>query len=295
MIELDHPASQQTLQLYPEAGCCAVSWRVGDSEFLHLSQSLQQFLREEHTGGLPLLYPWANRLRSDRWSFQGTSVDLKGMPGVHRDGNGLPMHGLLLRWADWTLSSEGNACSASIEWSDHEMLMEAFPFSHRLQIDWSLDEKGLEVTTSIQAREQSVPVSFGWHPYLALPGVAREEITLDLPQLSRVMLDSAGLPADRSPKPVPAAVHELSGKAWDDCFLGIHDGSQVTIRGGGMAVRVEFLNGWKAMQIYSPEKADYVCLEPMSAMTAALSDADDLGFVEPGQSSSAGFRITVID
>ncbi|MDG2095059.1 MAG: hypothetical protein P8J89_07280, partial [Phycisphaerales bacterium] len=130
MIELDHPSSQQTLQLYPAAGCCAVSWVVGGRDCLHLSQPLEQFLREEHTGGLPLLYPWANRLRSNTWSFHDRSVDLSGMPGVHRDGNGLPMHGLLLRWADWTLSVEGNICSASIEWSDHERLMQAFPFPH---------------------------------------------------------------------------------------------------------------------------------------------------------------------
>ncbi|MBG85108.1 MAG: hypothetical protein CMJ40_11265 [Phycisphaerae bacterium] len=295
MIELDHPESRQTLQLYPAAGCCAVSWRVEDREFLHLSQPLDRFLREEHTGGLPLLYPWANRLRSDRWSFQGRSVDLKGMPGVHRDGNGLPMHGLLLRWADWTFSSEENACTASIEWSDHERLMEAFPFSHRLQIEWSLDGKGLAVTTNIEARDEAVPISFGWHPYFVLPGVAREGVTMDLPSLFRVSLDSRGLPNDHSPEPMPAAIHELSQRAWDDCFLGIHDGSRATIRGGSIAIDFEFLEGWKAMQVYSPEDADYVCLEPMTALTAALSDGDALNCIEPGESFTAGFRLRVVD
>ncbi len=205
------------------------------------------------------------------------------------------MHGLLLRWADWKLSHKGNSCSASIEWADHERLMQAFPFPHRLQIDWLLDEKGLEVTTTIEARDRPVPVSFGWHPYLVLPGVAREGITLDLPSLSRVTLDSAGLPIDRSPEQIPAGVHQLSGHDWDDCFLGIHDGSRATIEGGTMAIQFEFLTGWKALQIYSPEGVDYVCLEPMTAMTAALSDGEGLDLVEPGESASAGFRINVVD
>lgn len=194
------------------------------------------------------------------------------------------------------LSNGGNICSASIEWSDHERLMQAFPFPHRLQIDWLLDEKGLEVTTTIEARDRPVPVSFGWHPYLVLPGVAREEITLDLPSLSRVMLDSKGLPGGGLPETMEAAVHELSERDWDDCFLGIEDGSHVTIQGGSTTIRFEFIEGWKAMQIYSPSEADFVCVEPMTAMTAALSDSGDgIRVIEPGVSSSIRYRISVHD
>lgn len=295
MIELAHPSSRQTVRLYPEAGCCAVSWSVEGREFLHLGQPLERFLREEHTGGLPLLYPWANRLRRDRWSYQGTSVDLEGVPGVHRDAHGLPMHGLLLRWSDWSVSGGGDSCCASIEWDDHERLMRGFPFSHRLQIGWSLDEQGLEVTTSIEAGDRPVPISFGWHPYLRLPGVARDEITLDLPSLSRVVLDPGGLPRGLPLEPVAAAVHELAGHAWDDCFLGIEDGSRATIRGGDLSMNLEFIEGWTAMQIYSPEHADYVCLEPMTSMTAALSDDCEPRHVQPGGSFTARFRLSVVD
>ena len=118
---------------------------------------------------------------------------------------------------------------------------------------------------------------------------------MDLPSLFRVSLDSRGLPNDHSPEPMPAAIHELSQRAWDDCFLGIHDGSRATIRGGSIAIDFEFLEGWKAMQVYSPEDADYVCLEPMTALTAALSDGDALNCIEPGESFTAGFRLSVVD
>ena len=62
-----------------------------------------------------------------------------------------------------------------------------------------------------------------------------------------------------------------------------------------MAIRFEFLQGWKAIQIYSPENADYVCLEPMTAPTAALSDGEGLECIEPGKIASARFRISVVD
>ena len=296
MIELRHPTSEQILQLSPEAGCCGVSWSIHGQEFLHLSQPLQQFLKEEHTGGLPLLYPWANRLRSNDWTFEDQTVDLHGMDRVHRDGNGLPMHGLLLRWPDWSLSIHENHCTASIEWSDHDSLMQAFPFDHLLEVNWLIDENGLEVTTTIEARERSVPISFGWHPYMCLPGVVRKGISLELPALAQVVLDDRSLPVDEKPAWMPAATYELSERSWDDCFVGIQAGSRVLVHGGAMTIQFECTEGWKSIQIYSPSETDFVCIEPMTAMTAALSDdASDMNVVKAGDRFRASYRINVID
>src|SRR5919202_1720104 len=45
--------------------------------------------------GLPLLYPWANRLARDELIVAGHRVRLPGPPLGSRDEHGLPIHGLL--------------------------------------------------------------------------------------------------------------------------------------------------------------------------------------------------------
>ena len=72
-----------------------VSLRHRGGEHLALPGGLDA-LRAGHTGGLPLLAPWANRLSQWGYRAAGVSVDLAGLPlGV--DDNGLPIHGLARR------------------------------------------------------------------------------------------------------------------------------------------------------------------------------------------------------
>ncbi|MEE2907901.1 MAG: aldose 1-epimerase [Planctomycetota bacterium] len=295
ILELSHPASGQVLRLAPAAGFCGISWLINGDEHLHLSQPLDQFLCEEHTGGLPLLYPWANRLRGDRWSFAGTEVNLAGCQGVHRDGHGRPMHGLLLRWSRWNTSDTDGGCMAVIDWANHEELMAAFPFEHHLQVQWNLDSEGLEVRTRVTAGTRRMPVSFGWHPYLVLPGVARNDIMLHLPDVTKISLDDEGLPILGEESTPGGGSCALREREWDDCYSGIRNGDQVVMSGLGKGLRMTFVEGWRFMQIYSPAGADFVCIEPMTALTAALSDGDpSMPLIDPGCTFVGTIRIQPI-
>ncbi len=295
LLELSHPSSGQKLILAPGAGFCGLSWMVNDQEYLHLDQPMDRFLREEHTGGLPLLYPWANRLRDDHWTFEDIQVDLAEVPRIHRDSNGRPMHGNLLRWSQWETSATDGGCMAHIDWQAHDELMQAFPFDHQLRIQWTLDSDGLHVRTSVTAGATRVPISFGWHPYLVLPGVARDDITLDLPELKRRSLDDSGLPMKAVEDTTIGGTCAIREKAWDDCFSGISAGDQIMMRGSGKGLCMTFEEGWRYMQIYSPEGADYVCIEPMTSVTASLSDQDSaMPVVDPGCTFVTAFRINVL-
>ena len=50
----------------------------------------------------------------------------------------------------------------------------------------------------IADRGSPVPLSFGFHPYLALPGVARERWQVALPAREKLLLDERGLPTGAS-------------------------------------------------------------------------------------------------
>ena len=76
-----------------------VSLRWRGREYLAVPGGIAE-LRAGATAGLPLLAPWANRLASRRYRAAGVTVDLEGLPlGV--DGNGLPIHGLLVGAPGW--------------------------------------------------------------------------------------------------------------------------------------------------------------------------------------------------
>src|SRR3954469_26073873 len=64
-------------------------------------------VRGGHTAGVPLLYPWANRLARQHYTAAGRRVSLGGLP-LHTDGNGLPIHGTMIGRSGWEVTALGH-------------------------------------------------------------------------------------------------------------------------------------------------------------------------------------------
>ena len=278
----------------PDCGFCCLSWKVRGLERLHLPEGVAAFREDVKTGGLPLLYPYANRLRNDphpRWSDD---------PLVKRDGNGLPIHGFLLRFSRWSeLVIDETTARASLDWAAHDDLMSLFPHPHHLEVTYELFETRLRVTTNVRAdRGVSVPISFGWHPYFAVHG-RPSSCFLNAPDLKHVLLDDRCLPVrDRDrclthtgPETLDG---ELAGRSFDDLYLLSDEVlSEFQIQDGDEALRLSFGAPWSCAQIYHPADSEFIAIEPMTAPGAALSDGLDHPMLEPGGTFSAVFEVSV--
>src|SRR3954468_4913702 len=96
-------AGELAATFVPNVGMTGVSLRFRGREHLALPGGVAA-LRAGHTGGLPLLAPWGNRLASRRYRAAGVDVDLRGLR-LRTDENGLPIHGLLVGWPEWEVTS----------------------------------------------------------------------------------------------------------------------------------------------------------------------------------------------
>ena len=125
----------------PSAGMVGCSLRHRDEELLGLRRGLRAYVGERITMGIPLLYPWANRLGRTRFSLAGREVALESVsPPLRVDGNGLPMHGLLAGAAGWRVErhesiGDGAVLAARFEFGAGDGLTAAFPFPHALELD----------------------------------------------------------------------------------------------------------------------------------------------------------------
>ena len=280
-----------TARISPGAGFCCVSWAVDGKEHLHLPLPEAEFIGTLKTGGVPLLYPFANRLRSDPWP---------GREDVKRD-DGVPCHGFLLRFSSWDdLEVESHRAVATLDWANHEELMSLFPHAHRLRVTFELGERSLEATTSIEANGgDDVPVSFGWHPYLTIPGMTHDDLELVLPDLQQVQLDGSGIPIRTSSGDLvldaPSNVSgSLASRSFDNLYRLETPGSSVELRGGGSGIKMDLDSNWGFIQLYSPEEAAFAAIEPMTAPVAALSDSRDLRVVKAGDTFEATFKVSEV-
>lgn len=284
------------LVIEPDAGCVATSWRVNDREVLALPSPREEFLRSPRTGGVPLLYPYANRLRSDHFQVAGHNVDLSVDTKLKRDPTGLPIHGLLLRWSDWNLNQPSSSrLEASIRWSDHASLMAAYPFAHTLRVSWEVARNSsiatLTVTTVIEAdQDQAVAIAFGWHPYISVANPSSAQI--ELPRRRPVALAASGLPIlDSSKRNWAGASTEGVGQNQDSLFeIEPSAGStNIAIIDGIDRTEIFFEGGYNFLQVYSPTNASFVCAEPMTSATSALTDGPTV--IASGERAQAIFQI----
>ena len=289
-IDLNSPGGS-TARIAPELGFCCLSWCVDGREHVRLPVPEDEFRSDAKTGGIPLLYPFANRLRADPYD---------GHPWVKRDDNDLPIHGCLLRFEAWDRLEVGeDRASVHLDWGAHEELMRLFPHPHRLEVGYLLEDRRIIVNTRVVADGGcDVPASFGWHPYLCLPDVASSRLSLETPPLEHVRLDDQCLPVrDESGTLVVEGPSDLDGplpgRTFDDLFRRADDGTVFSLEGGDRVVRLRAGAPWHFIQVYHPPEADFVAIEPMMAPAAALSDRRDLPVVRSGETLDASFELSV--
>ena len=101
-VTLRDPSSTLAAVYVPGAGMIATSLSDGDTELLGQRRGLDAYVSAGKTMGIPLLYPWANRLSARTYDVDGVSVTLApDAYGVRPDNHGLPIHGLLAAYPGW--------------------------------------------------------------------------------------------------------------------------------------------------------------------------------------------------
>jgi aldose 1-epimerase len=284
----------------PGAGMLCSSLRHRGEELLAQNDGVEAYAQKGKTMGIPLLYPWANRLAAFSYSVAGRTVEVPDDPSrIAVDQNGLPIHGVIGGRLQWKLTSTpdpgAQSLSASLSWTESAPeLFEVFPFSHELRYDARLGARRLEVEISVHARgADPVPLAFGFHPYFTSPGIPRQRWLIELPAMRHLALDPNQIPVgpDRA---LAAERFELAGREFDDGYDSVADPARFSVA-AGHRIEVEFLEGFPCAQVFAPRDAEFICFEPMTAPANALRSGMDLRILPAGERYRVRFSVQVGD
>jgi aldose 1-epimerase len=282
-------------EFLPGDGMLGASLRLGGTELLRRVENLEAARVKGSTAGIPLLYPWANRLSSLQYLAAGREVSLDSSSALlHFDDHGLPMHGVPWGQLQWgVISSSADTLTARLDWVSEELL-KIFPFPHHVEMAVRLRPLGLNIRTTVFADSSSaVPISFGFHPYFGLPGIARGEWQLNAPAMRKLALDAQGIPTGAETPTMPFA-GPLGNTGYDDGFALPCEQTTFSIEGSGYSIGVVFESEFQFAQIFAPKDKEFIAIEPMTAATNALRSAKGLRVIAAGEEFSAAFRIEVL-
>jgi aldose 1-epimerase len=285
----------------PGAGMLCCSLRHRGRELLAQNAGVDAYAQYGKTMGIPLLYPWANRLAGFDYSVAGRSVSVPHDPGrVALDDNGLPIHGVIGGRLAWELTRppdrDTRSLVAHLCWSDSQPdLFEVFPFRHDLDYEARMLDGRLEIAIAVHAcGADVVPVAFGLHPYLSPSSSPRERWLVELPAMRRLALDAEQIPIGPE-HALAQQSFELAAREFDDGFDSVPAPARFSVAAAGSRIELDFLDGYPCAQVYAPLDGQFVCFEPMTAPANTLRSGMGLRVLDPGERYRARFSVRMRD
>ncbi|MGH3674476.1 MAG: aldose 1-epimerase [Mycobacterium sp.] len=293
-VTLRDPSSSLTATFVPNAGMVGTSLADDGVELLGQRRGLQAYVSSHRTMGIPILYPWANRLSSNGYGVDGAVVTLTpGTGGVRTDQHGVPIHGVLAAYPNWEVTTQlESRLTAELDYGSRPGLLASFPFPHLLTLDITLGDRTLTLRTTVTATTGArVPLCYGFHPYLQIPDVPRSEWQMETPAMRFRPVNAWGIPTGEMEAHEPTT--ELLGdRFFDDGYDEVAPGSVFAVSGGQRRIEVKFDEGYSAVQVFAPGDEDVICFEPMAAPTDSLRRGGYRS-AQPGEPATAAFSIRV--
>ncbi|HEX4136823.1 MAG TPA: aldose 1-epimerase [Bryobacteraceae bacterium] len=270
------------VSIAPSVGNRAYEMRVRGKNFLYFPhENPSEINSDRHLSGIPFLAPWANRM-PEGFHANGTFYRFRtDLNFIRPDQNGIPIHGLLTSSPHWQIAdvnADDHAAwvTSRLEFWKYPELMANWPFAHDYEMTYRLADGTLEVSLTVNNRSaESMPIAVGFHPYFQLPGVPIEDAIAHIPVRSHIETDSRLVATgERTPISFTNPV-SLNDHRFDDGFAGLiqdADGrATFSVEGRGRKIDVIFGPKYQVAIVYAPPGQNYICFEPMSAVTNGVN------------------------
>jgi len=310
VVQLTDTSTDTRVSIAPSVGNIAFEMTVKGHSILRWPHAdLAAFKANPGMTGIPFLGPWANRLDEQAFFANGTRYAFDMALGNVRGT--IPIHGFLTSTAEWrVVSVDANGTGASVtsrlEFFRQPSWMKQWPFAHTIEMTYRLQEGVLEVATTISNMSADpMPVAIGFHPYFQLTDSPRDQWTISVGARTRWILAPNKLPTGETepierlfPRPAAAALRDYD---LDDVFGDLVRDAQgrATMSVMGTSQRLDVLLGprYRSAVVWAPKPQNFICFEPMAAVTNALNLAHkglykELQSIPPGGTWSESFWVT---
>jgi aldose 1-epimerase len=195
--------------------------------------------------------------------------------------------------------------------------MKQFPFAHTIEMTYRLEDGALAVVTRIEnLSAEPMPVSIGYHPYFQLTDSPRDEWTVSIGAKTHWVLAQNKVPTGETqpieavfPNPRAIALKDVDlDHVFGDLVRDESGSAVMTLTGKSQRLDVSVGRNYRAMVVYapkptagsnqntSPANRNFICFEPMAAITNAMNMAHkglykELQSIPPGGVWTETFRV----
>lgn len=251
------------------------------------AESDEQLVKEMAAYPSAHLFPWGNRVRDGKYSFEGTDYQLP----INEVPLNNAIHGFVA-FADFEVVEEKvteNTSSLTLRY-DYKGNHFGFPFPFVLEITNILSaECGFTLVYSIKnTGNTSMPIVLGWHPYFKIEGETVKDWTVEFPAIKQSIPDKQMISVDTKIVDFSGAVALATQNL--DAVFAVEKKERVTTILHSIPKDLS-INVWQeALEkqfnftvVYIPPSRDCVAIEPMTGNTNAYNSGDGLLTLAAGE------------
>ncbi|MEQ9408626.1 MAG: aldose 1-epimerase [Fuerstiella sp.] len=259
--------------------------RVGEADVavIHAADGFAEGTQPPSHSGIPLLFPFPNRIRSGRYSWEGQDYELpESLVGYEGSGNAI--HGFCLdrpwRVVEQTESSVTGAFRIS---QDAPERLPLWPTDGEIRIRYSLNNACLRADIEVQNPTSTpLPWGFGTHAYFRVPLSSDgrpDRCKVYAPVSKRWELEGC-LPTGRLLDPPEDAELQQAPTfdrlKVDDVYTAVHSENgvvecRITDEIAGLQLVQRCDDSFREIVAFTPPWASAVCLEPYTCTTDAIN------------------------
>lgn len=261
--------------LAPTRGGMVTRFRVGGDELLFLDQGTLRDHTQNVRGGIPILFPFAGRLRDDAFLLDGQRI-------------AMPQHGFARKmpWRIIGTAADADAAAIILQLEHSDATLQAWPFRFRLTFRYVLRDEVLTIHQRYQnLDDRPMPMHPGLHPYFRVDDWSKRHVRLET-AATKAYDNSAG-----SLCTLAAPIEFGSGEV--DLQLLDHGQTRVRLtRPGTAGVDLTSERADTVVTVWSLPGRDFVCVEPWTRPSDAVNRGEAL-LVEPSQAYESVVSISL--
>lgn len=267
-------------EIWPEVGGNCARWFHPKAGEILFAPTINELIERPTRGGIPILFPFPNRIRDGRFTWAGRNYQLP-----KNDSAGVnAIHGFTPR-STFEIHAHGGdekGCFIWLRHTGHECLDDLrskWPTDWLLDWTWILRESGLDASIVVQnTDDHPLPFGLGLHPYfrltsqndcITLPAEARWELQEGLPTGRIVQVSEA---SDlRTPK-------HVSSLTLDDVYTQVesisHQGWRTLgtfAKSDNWSIEIKATSQFREVVVFTPPHRQAICIEPYTCPTDAVN------------------------
>jgi aldose 1-epimerase len=229
--------------------------------------------------GIPILFPFPNRIRAGRFSWEGREYQLPLTPGHPH-----ALHGFCLGRAWRVVDERSDSVTGQFQLSvDAPDLRACWPCDFILEVQYTV--AGASLTTDVRITnpdETPLPWGFGTHAYFKVPlreGSTPADCLVEVPaQQEWVLAECLPTGERRSVSGLTdlRAGQPFAAQKWDHVLTDVRgDGREIETlirdKQAGLTMVQSFPGDFREVVVFAPSWTSAVCMEPYTCVTDAIN------------------------